>query len=219
MDDPARDQVRTCVYYAFRRHGIEIPYPIQVHYRGADAPAGLASPDDRQAFIDAVDLFRRCPPTTAPASRRPRASGSTAPDRRSSGRATSGDSMFVIGRGSARVTIVPAQTEVATLAAGGYFGEMSLLTGQPRTATVSAIDDCLLLEISAADFRQIALAQPAVLEQVTAAVAERQAGLARSREVMAVERADGRCAAQLPAARQGVPEAVGRRPVRAGYRR
>jgi CRP-like cAMP-binding protein len=74
---------------------------------------------------------------------------------------------------------------VATIPAGGYFGEMSLLTGQPRTATVSAITDCLLLEISAGEFRRIALAHPAVLDAITAAVAERQAGLARSREVTA----------------------------------
>ena len=40
----------------------------------------------------------------------------------------------------------------------------------------------MLLEISADDFRRIALAQPAVLEQVTAVVAERQAGLTRSRD-------------------------------------
>lgn len=93
--------------------------------------------------------------------------------------------MFVIGRGSVRVTILPAATEVATIPAGGYFGEMSLLTGQPRTATVSAVTDCVLLEISAGDFRRIALAQPAVVGQVTAAVAEREAGLARSREVVA----------------------------------
>jgi CRP-like cAMP-binding protein len=98
------------------------------------------------------------------------------------GQGEMGDSMFVVGRGSVRVTILPGATEVATIPAGGYFGEMSLLTGQLRTATVSAISDCVLLEISAADFRRIALAQPAVVDQVTAVVAERQAGLLRSRD-------------------------------------
>ncbi len=186
MDDPARDQVRTCVYYAFRRSGIQIPYPIQVNYRGPDAPAGVASPADRQSFIDAVELFRSLPAEdraslAAVARERLYGAGQTVVRQNAVG-----DSMFVIGRGSARVTILPSQTEVATLSAGGYFGEMSLLTGQPRTATVSAIDECLLLEIGAADFRRLALAQPEVLEQVTAAVAERQAGLDRSREVMAM---------------------------------
>jgi CRP-like cAMP-binding protein len=83
------------------------------------------------------------------------------------------------------VTIQPGGAEVAVIQAGGYFGEMSLLTGQPRTATVSAIGECLLLQISSPDFRRVALSHPAVLEQVTAAVANRQAGLDRSREVLA----------------------------------
>jgi len=181
QDDLARDQVRACVYYAFRRTGIEIPFPIQVHYRGAPATA-LLSDADRVAWIEAVDLF-------APLSVVDRAMLAGASRDRLYGagqtivrQGETGDSMFVVGRGGVRVTILPGATEVATIPAGGYFGEMSLLTGQPRTATVSAISDCVLLEISAADFRRIALAQPAVVEQVTAVVAERQAGLLRSRD-------------------------------------
>jgi small-conductance mechanosensitive channel/CRP-like cAMP-binding protein len=186
VDDPARDQVRTCVYYAFRRNGIEIPYPIQVHHRRADVAPGLTSAADRQAFIDAVDLFQ-------PLLAEDRARLAAAARERLYGAGQTvvrqndiGDSMFVIGRGRVRVSILPADTEVAILPSGGYFGEMSLLTGQPRTANVAAIEECLLLEIATADFRQIALAQPAVLEQVTAAVVQRQAGLDRSREAMAV---------------------------------
>jgi hypothetical protein len=184
QDDLARDQVRSCVYYAFRRSGIEIPFPIQVNYRGPKA-AALVSDVDKVAWIEAVDLFQ-------PLSVADRAMLVGASRDRMYGAGQTvvrqgemGDSMFVVGRGSARVTILPGATEVATIPAGGYFGEMSLLTGQPRTATVSAITDCVLLEISAADFRRIALAQPAVVEQVTGVVAERQAGLARSRDTVA----------------------------------
>jgi small-conductance mechanosensitive channel len=184
-DDLARDQVRTCIYYAFRRHGIEIPYPIQVHYHPSAPSGALASDAERRAFIDAVELFR---PLSADDRARLAAS---ARERLFGGGQTivrqddAGDSMFVVGRGCVRITIRPGDTEVATTPAGGYFGEMSLLTGQPRTASVSAMGDCLLLEIAAADFREIALAQPLVLEQVTAAVARRQAGLARSRDEVA----------------------------------
>jgi hypothetical protein len=184
-DDAARDQVRTSVYYAFRRRGIEIPYPIQVTYRGRESNIARVTDADRAAWIEAVDIF-------APLSAMDRAMlAGAARDRLYGAGQTvvrqddTGDSMFVIGRGSVRVTILPGATEVATIPAGGFFGEMSLLTGQPRTATVSAITDCTLLEISAGDFRRIALAQPAVVEQVTAAVSGRVAGLARSRETIA----------------------------------
>jgi small-conductance mechanosensitive channel/CRP-like cAMP-binding protein len=185
VDDPARDQVRTCVYYAFRRAGIEIPWPIEVQYRGPVPSLDVASGDERQAFIDAVDLFQPLAEAdrlrlAAAARERIFGAGQTVVRQHETG-----DSMFVIGRGRVRVSIEPANTEVAVLKAGDYFGEMSLLTGQPRTANVTALDECVLLEISAIDFRQIALAQPAVLEHVTAAVVDRQAGLTRSREAVA----------------------------------
>jgi small-conductance mechanosensitive channel/CRP-like cAMP-binding protein len=185
VDDVARDQVRSHIYYAFRRAGIEIPYPIQVNYRAPDTTPALASQVERAAYVDAVDLF-------APLSAEDRQELQGAARDRIYGAGQTivrqdddGDSMFVIGRGRVRITIRPSETEVAVIPAGGHFGEMSLLTGQPRTATVTAITDCLLLEIAAGDFRRIAMAHPAVLEQLTAAVAERHAGLARSREVVA----------------------------------
>ena len=31
-DEASRDEVRTAIYYSFQRHGVEIPWPIQVEY-------------------------------------------------------------------------------------------------------------------------------------------------------------------------------------------
>jgi branched-chain amino acid transport system substrate-binding protein len=94
--------------------------------------------------------------------------------------------MFVVCRGEVRVTLEPNGQEVARIAAGGYFGEMSLLTGEGRTATVSAVDDAVVLEITADTFRRLAMVQPAVIEQISLEVAARREGLERSREVAAV---------------------------------
>ena len=39
-DERLRDRIRSAIYYAFRRHRIEIPYPIQVQFnRGRDVHA------------------------------------------------------------------------------------------------------------------------------------------------------------------------------------
>lgn len=58
-----------------------------------------------------------------------------------------GDEMFVIMTGSVRVITGPKMTpvELAQLKRGAFFGEVSVLTGQPRTATVVAIDDVELI--------------------------------------------------------------------------
>jgi CRP-like cAMP-binding protein len=66
---------------------------------------------------------------------------------------------------------------VARLGPGDFFGEMSLLTGAPRSASVTAVRDSEILEITAEAFRRFVLENPAIVEQVGAAVAERAARL------------------------------------------
>ena len=59
-----------------------------------------------------------------------------------------GQSFFVLARGSVRVVreVDGRQVPLATLHDGAIFGEMALVSAQPRTATVLAADDCDLLE-------------------------------------------------------------------------
>jgi CRP-like cAMP-binding protein len=67
---------------------------------------------------------------------------------------------------------------------GGFFGEMSLLTGEARTATVSAATDCDLMEVTADAFRRFVLDKPSVLERVSHAVAIRREELAQTRAIV-----------------------------------
>ena len=75
--------------------------------------------------------------------------------------------MFVVLSGRTRVTIEPSGQEVAVIPAGGFFGEMSMLTGDRSTATVRALDDTQALEISAAAFRELAVANPMLLDHIS----------------------------------------------------
>ena len=92
-----------------------------------------------------------------------------------------GRSMFVVLEGRVRVTLEPSGQQVAVIGAGGFFGEMSMLTGDPRTATVTALDDALLLEMSADVFRDLAVRQPDLVEHVSGLVSARRQGLAEAR--------------------------------------
>jgi CRP-like cAMP-binding protein len=60
-----------------------------------------------------------------------------------------GDDMFVVERGKVSLTLTAEgrQQEVAVLAPGEFFGELSLLSGAPRTATAEALEDSTLLAI------------------------------------------------------------------------
>ncbi len=72
-----------------------------------------------------------------------------------------GDSVFLIGTGSVQVTLVGTKGPTFPLAiipAGEIFGEMAVLERKPRSATVSAHDDCLLLEIPGDEIRTLLVA-------------------------------------------------------------
>lgn len=62
-----------------------------------------------------------------------------------------GDSLFLVTSGSVTVTTLGSSSEpveLARLDAADFFGEVSLLTARPRTATVTALGDVELLELS-----------------------------------------------------------------------
>lgn len=64
-----------------------------------------------------------------------------------------GDALFVIAEG--RIRIALEGRTLATLANPDYFGEMSLLDGEPRSASAQAETDSLLLCINQKDFHLI----------------------------------------------------------------
>lgn len=76
-----------------------------------------------------------------------------------------GGSLFIIATGLCRAHVKNASgrsMEVRTLQEGDFFGEISLLTGAARTATVTAATRCELLELEAATLDSIAATHPQV---------------------------------------------------------
>lgn len=184
-DERARDEVRTAIYYAFQRRNIEIPWPIQVEYQRelpvSEPPERML---ERARVLAGVDLFAPLSPQE-----RERLAASArdclfADGEKIVRQGEQGASLFVLSSGEAVVTVEPGG-EVATLRSGHYFGEMSLLTGEPRTATVSARGDCRVFEIDVAMFRDIAAANPAILEKVGALALSRRAELHAVRDAAA----------------------------------
>jgi CRP-like cAMP-binding protein len=81
-----------------------------------------------------------------------------------------GDALCVIVKGSVEVT--RDGHVVAVMSAGDFFGEISLIDGEPRSATVAATEDVTLLEVSSDDFRAL-LADPYVAHAVIRSLAAR----------------------------------------------
>ena len=69
-----------------------------------------------------------------------------------------GDSVFLISSGSVQVTLGGTRGPffpLAILQAGEIFGEMAVLERRPRSATVLAKEDCLLLEVAGEEIRKL----------------------------------------------------------------
>lgn len=186
-DQEACDQVRTDIYYGFKRHGIEIPYPIQVQYDREAAPArapGLtaefAALLGRSAFFENLDADERLA-CAALGEERLYTRGEAIMRE-----GEAGTSMFVIASGRADVTI--AGGLVRSLGPGDFVGEMSLLTGERRAATVVASEPCRLMEMTTEAFRGFVVAKPEVFNAMEPAVLARREELLAMREKFAAER-------------------------------
>ena len=94
-----------------------------------------------------------------------------------------GSSLFILNEGLLGVWISGAaggETQVARIQPGEFFGELSLLTGEPRGATVIPVTDCLVTEIGKEAMSTLLQARPELAEILSRALAGRQAANQRS---------------------------------------
>jgi hypothetical protein len=86
-----------------------------------------------------------------------------------------GDSMFIVSTGEVEASVEKngERVVVATLKDGDFFGEMAILTGEPRTATVTATKSTELLELSRAHLQEIFSRHPHVEAKIRLAYDER----------------------------------------------
>jgi small-conductance mechanosensitive channel/CRP-like cAMP-binding protein len=180
-DEHIKDHIRSSLYYAFRRNGIVIPYPIGTEIQKEDLPPPPRDYSHDEQTLAGVAVF-----ASLSAAERAQLARATIRALFARGefivrQGESGTSMFIVAAGEAVVTIEPEGREVARIGPGGFFGEMSLLTGAPRNATVRTARESELLEIRSDAFRRFVLANPEAVDQIGAAVADRRAELEERR--------------------------------------
>jgi len=88
-----------------------------------------------------------------------------------------GSSMFVLLEGLLNVSITTGEggsLKAGLISPGQIFGEMSLFTGEPRSATVTALTNSIVLEITKDAFKNILDKKPEFIEELGELIAERQ---------------------------------------------
>ena len=100
-----------------------------------------------------------------------------------------GSSMFVVhnGRVSVQVSENGRPRTVATLSDGAFFGEMALFTGEPRTASIVAIEETEVLEIGHAAMKRVFDNNPDLVESLSHIIAERRQALTASQEFSGID--------------------------------
>jgi voltage-gated potassium channel len=83
-----------------------------------------------------------------------------------------GDCMYFIASGAVEIQVSPTPLR---LGSEEFFGEVALLTGAPRNATIVAVEPCTLLRLDIADFHALMAHQPE-LARVIRQEAERRRG-------------------------------------------
>jgi len=174
------------IWYALRRAGIRIPFPIRdVHHRHVERQFETRQLEKIRERAR-LDLDRV--PILEPLSSEERAklAQGMAIEEYGDGEVVvrqgkPGDSLYIVHRGNCDVMVQMGEappSKVATLAPPAFFGEMSLLTGEARTATVQAKGEITVFSIGKGLFSEILAANPGVSDELAKALAKRQNELA-----------------------------------------
>jgi small-conductance mechanosensitive channel/CRP-like cAMP-binding protein len=197
VDGMARDRI----WYALARHGIEIPVATHA-VRLTTLPAPVPEPPAaavarRVACLERIGLLESLGPDHIRRLAETQADRVYATGEQVVRQGAAGDSMFVIMSGRVEVTVRAeggAATQLAVLGPGDYFGELSLMTGAPRSATVTALEETRLLELGKAAFREVLSVRPELVESLGGALrrrlAEREQAVAQQADRAAPETQD-----------------------------
>ena len=82
------------------------------------------------------------------------------------------DAAYFVSSGDVEVAVTGKRIR---LGPGSFFGEMALISGQPRSAHVTALDYCSLLKLTTRDFAEIMRRYPEIRTQVEEMAAQRDA--------------------------------------------
>jgi small-conductance mechanosensitive channel len=180
-------EIYRLIWYHFRRHAIAIPFPVRdvFLHRAAPAVESRETPAERlERALRTVDLFR---PLSDGELRRVMARSRPlhyAAGERIIEEGSPGDSFFIVDQGQVLVSkrMGGASREIARLMEGQFFGEMALLTGERRSATIAAATDVDLFMIDKAAFQEILAANPAIAVDISTLLSERREALTQAED-------------------------------------
>ena len=195
-DDGTDSEVKKRLWYAFRRHKIEIPYPSRnlfITELTQEREQGKLARElgRRVESLRKIDLF-----SPLDDGQRAQLAERLSVEIYGVGeeilsQGAPGDSMYFVSRGEVaiRVSVEGLARDVATLGPGQIFGEMSLMTGEKRRATVIARGDVECYVIDRRLFQEVLEGKESVVSDISRILAARLAQLEGDVKDLSVEAA------------------------------
>ena len=199
-DPQIKADINNQLWYALRRQGINIPFPIR-DVQHAHIERRQKQKDREQLSMKIMALLEKVP-LLAPLSEEDRkkiAYEATIQDYGTGEiivrRGEAGTSLYIILDGACEVLLEKEgqiAKQMATIDQGDFFGEMSLLTGETRSATVKALKFATVIKVDKTLFSTILASDPDIPEQIGLIMAQRQQDLSAE-----TNKLPGQSAAQL----------------------
>jgi CRP-like cAMP-binding protein len=184
VDDPNDGEVRTRIFFALKRRGIPLALPAHALFMTEDTNKrrerhNAEAHARRLQALRTVEIFQplddvECARVTDALVYSPHARGE-----RITRQGADAHWLYLVaqGRVAVRIAVDGDEREVVQLGAGEVFGEMSLLTGEPRSASVFALSDVECWRLDRDVFRDVLQRRPEVAHEIAALLAERRVRL------------------------------------------
>lgn len=182
-DEPQiKADINKQLWYRLRRYQIRIPFPIRDVFHGHIEREHKRK--KKEAFIKDIELMLGKVPILSPLSMEELSSLANLVKIEVYGtgefivqEGDAGDSMYIIRNGICEASRLGKDKEIkilSTMKRGDFFGEISLLTGDNRTASVKALSDTTLVVIDHEIFLTLLTANPHISEEIGQVVMARQ---------------------------------------------
>jgi CRP-like cAMP-binding protein len=188
VDDPTDSVVRTRIYMALQRGGISLAVPnravrVNVLDEAARAREESAERQTRYSALKGFDLFRMLTEDELGTLVGHLHHALFARGEVMTRQGAEAHWLYLLCRGSAAVQLETPDggtKVVARLQAPDYFGEIALLTGEKRTASVIAEEECECWRLERQVFKEVVQARPEIAEQLAQLLATRRHALEAS---------------------------------------
>ena len=184
-----KSDLHSNIWYAFKRHGIDIPFPIRTVYQ-YQMGAKAVVPEDIKGYLRGMDFLKPLKDAdigNIAATARIEAYGE---NEIIFSQGVVGDTCYFIKEGAVDIIFKDKSVKdnvVVTLKAGAFFGEMSLLTGEERKTSAVAKKDSMLIVIGSRGFSEVFKENPELMEKLSEIVANRLLKLEETRKKAATD--------------------------------